>query len=218
MAIETQYLRKEQDNSSVRVSALPMFGIAWLLPRMPDFWARHPTINVALTYSPPNVREFPDHDLWIGFEEDSNVPTRGRAPLMNGATVPVCSPLYLDRKGPILQPSDLTGHDLLHEESYDPWNAWFSANGIEPELAERGRVLTDGNLLLASVLAGDGVALVHKAIISRHLKSHTLVQLFDCQVEEKFGYFLSWDPEVTLRRSVLTFRDWLLECANEAIG
>jgi LysR family glycine cleavage system transcriptional activator len=217
MAAETQALRRGDDNRGVRLSSLPMFAVAWLLPRLPEFWALHPSIDVTLNYTAPSVKAFDNSDLWIGREDGGEVPVRGRAPLLDGAAVPVCSPDYLDRHGPILAPADLARHRLIHDEDRAGWRQWFQHYGLDVDAAETGVVHGDGNLTLAAVMAGEGVGLLRRALVRRQFRAHTLVQIFDAPIDAESSYFVAWDAKTPLRRSVLLFRDWLVQRAADPI-
>ena len=128
---------------------------------------------------------------------------------MEGHAVPVCSRDYLERTGPIRKPADILKCQLIHDDSRTFWAAWLRKAGLDPRLAEQGPILADGSMTLSSVLAGDGVGLLRRAVIGQQLLTHSLVQVSDIDIEGDLTYVLL-SSEASLRRNVVIFRDWLI--------
>jgi LysR family transcriptional regulator, glycine cleavage system transcriptional activator len=217
IAVETASLRGSE-SANVRLSVLPLFAVAWLLPRLPDFWARHPEIDVTVGYTRFATEVGAERaDLTVRFGALDQWPDRDGVVLFDGAGVPVCSPAY--REGRRLQrPHDLIGCNLLHDGDRSYWMEWFRRQGMPADTAERGQVFTDGNLTLASTLAGEGVAILRRALISRQIRARALVQLFDQAVDEDTCYLLLWPRGQPLRRSALLLRDWIVDRATDDEG
>lgn len=215
IAVETASLRGSE-SGNVRFSVLPLFAVAWLLPRLPDFWARHPEVDVTVSYTRVASEQGAERaDLLVRFGTLAEWPDHDGVVLFDGAGVAVCSPAY--REGRRLQrPRDLLDCTLLHDGDRSYWAEWFRRAGLPAAAAERGPVFTDGNLTLASTLAGEGVALLRRALIGRQIRARTLVQLFDQTVDEDTRYLLLWPRAQPLRRSALLLRDWILDQAGEA--
>lgn len=217
IAVETASLRGSE-SANVRLSVLPLFAVAWLLPRLPDFWARHPEIDVTVGYTRFATEVGAERaDLTVRFGSLAEWPDRDGVVLFSGAGVPVCSPAYREGRR-IERPRDLLACALLHDGDSSYWAAWFRRQGLPPSAADRGQAFTDGNLTLASTLAGEGVALLRRALIGRQIRARTLVQLFDQAVDEDTSYLLLWPRGQPLRRSVLQLRDWIIDQASEDGG
>lgn len=217
IAVETDSLRGSEDGN-VRLSVLPLFAVAWLLPRLPDFWARHPEIDVTVGYTRfASEIGAENADLAVRFGTLSDWPDRDGVVLFSGAGVPVCSPAYREAHR-LQRPRDLMSCTLLHDGDHSYWAEWFRRQGLPPEAANQGRVFTDGNLTLASTLAGEGVAVLRSALISRQIRARTLVQLFNQAVDEDTSYLLLWARGKPLRRRALLLRDWIIDQAAEDEG
>ncbi len=67
----------------------------------------------------------------------------------------------------------------------------------------------DGSMTLSSVLGGDGIGLLRRAVIGQQLLTHSLVQVSDIDIEGDLTYVLL-SSEGSLRRNVVIFRDWLI--------
>lgn len=212
---ETRLLRAGTQNKAVRLSVLPMFGIAWLMPRLPDFWAHHPDVEVTIDYTPPAEDQFAGQDLAVRLQNPSKLPPSLTLRLFDGVTVPVCSPAYLQRFGKISRPKDLVTRTLIHDEDKTGWTEWFAKAGLPASAASSGVVFADGNLTLASVLAGEGVGLLRRSLLREQFRAKTLVQLFDLIGDEQLAYVLRWHADRPLNRDIEIFRDWLAVKSNE---
>lgn len=208
VAAETEQLKVGQ-NSTVNVACLPMFGTAWLLMRLPDFWAKHPTVSLRMHYIPPDTRDFGDYDLWIGLEPGADAPSPGRMPLFCGAAAPVCSPDYLRARAPIVEPCDLLEHTLVHDEDTSGWLRWFKATQTEFPDQQSSIVKRDGALTVASVMAGEGIGLLRPTVVSRQIKSQALVLVLDRVIDADHYYFLGWRHKKPLEYGARMFRDWI---------
>ncbi|MFO1173399.1 MAG: LysR substrate-binding domain-containing protein [Hyphomicrobiaceae bacterium] len=206
----TRVLERSGDRSSVRIGALPMFLTSWLQPRMRAFWAQHPEIDVTISYKRPTTLFDPaETDLAVLFGLPEYWPDYQAQAIMEGHAVPVCSRDYLERTGPIRKPADILKCQLIHDDSRTFWAAWLRKAGLDPRLAEQGPILADGSMTLSSVLAGDGVGLLRRAVIGQQLLTHSLVQVSDIDIEGDLTYVLL-SSEASLRRNVVIFRDWLI--------
>ncbi len=208
---ETRLLRGGTQTKAVRLSVLPMFGMAWMLPRLPDFWAHHPEVDVTMEYTHPSQYDFSGHDLAVRLEDPSLVPASLTCRLLDGATVAVCSPGYLQRYGPINRPQDLLTRTLIHDEDRNGWTEWLSKANLPVNVAAGGVVFADGNLTLASVLAGEGVGLLRRALLREQFRARILTQLFPILGDENLAYVLRWHADRPLAREAEVFRDWLAD-------
>ena len=218
VAVETARLRAGGDGGNVRLSVLPLFAVAWLVPRLADFWGRHPEIDVTVSYTRHASESGAESaDLMVRFGAPGEWPDLDGVVLFDGAAVPVCSPAYQAGRR-LARPRDLLDCTLLHDGDRSYWREWFRRAGLPLEAAGRGPVFTDGNLTLASTLAGEGVSLLRRALIGRQIRAHTLVQLSERAIDEDAHYALLWPRSRPTRRNVLLMRDWLVEQAGDPAG
>jgi LysR family glycine cleavage system transcriptional activator len=211
IGVESRKLQVDSRHRGIRLSALPMFAVAWLLPRLPDFWAHYPEVELSLEYTAPSVKDFALFDLAVRHENPLVAPADTTLRLLDGAAVPVCSPSYLASHGRVTAPQDLLSRTLVHDEDRGNWKTWLSQAGLPEEAAERGPVFPDGNVTLASVLAGGGIGLLRRALLRDQFKAGTLVKLFDIALDEHMAYVLRWHSDRPLSREAETLRDWLKE-------
>lgn len=109
----------------VRVNALASFALCWLIPRLSDFQARYPDIEVRLSTTSRRLRYVGDaFDVGVrsGPEHAAGLIS---ASLMPDLRLPACSPALLQSQ-PIRGVADLRRHTLLHSSSTrTAWSDWM---------------------------------------------------------------------------------------------
>lgn len=210
---ETELLRLRGASPMVRVSCVPTFAVAWLMPQMFSFWAEFPDIQVAIQYA--RASKIPDPasvDVAVQHGNPSDFPDFVAIPILDGTTVPVASPEYLDRNN-YQNPQDLTRLSLLHDDNRSFWVAWLKKISVEfdidPRLAETGTVFPDGNLTLAACVAGEGVALLPRSVVMSQLRAKTLIPLSNITIEEENSYLVLTPKSRPVSRNALCFARWL---------
>lgn len=196
----------------VSISLFPSFAIRWLIPRLKDFRAHHPGVEVALVNSLRQA-DFDRDDLdaairfgqgdWPGLRAD---------PLMEEALFPVCAPQLRSTAPDLERPADLASVVLLHNAAHPgEWQAWLAAAGVTGIPTDRGPVFDALNEVLAAAANGLGVAIGRSPLVDADLDSGRLVEPFDLRVRPPGRYWLV-APEATADLPALSaFRGWLLE-------
>lgn len=199
----------EGEVSEVKVSVEPSFA-SWLAPKLIDFQRQHPQIDIAVE-SEVRVIDFRPGEPRIAVRYGATAtswPGTECRKLWDVAMVPVIAPELLTPGMMIGAPRDLLAHGLLHEENRDLWRQWFRAAAIEDAHVLRGPIYADGGLVLQAALAGQGAALVDKALAADEIASGRLVRLFDREIP--FGAY--WLVARSFRRlspAAAAFADWL---------
>ena len=200
------------------VAAIPSVAVCWLIPRLPDFRAEHPDIDVRVTYAlHGHDIDYGEVDLAFVFGEAPQARADARShDFLPGAAVPVCSPAVRDAMGG-LDLVDAAGRvELLHDTDTAGWTSWFARAGAPREPVPPGPVFEDFNLLRAAALAGQGVALCPTAMLDEDLAAGRLVRLSDVATGQEERYWLvertGADPVVAA--ATRAFVDWLLEARD----
>ena len=106
------------DGRRLTVSVAPSFAAKWLVPRLGQFEALHPQVDVWISAGMELV-DFGGGEIDIAIRYGA-----GRYPglevvrLMQETVIPVVSPALLEAQ-PLNDPADLAGHVLLHDGSPD---------------------------------------------------------------------------------------------------
>jgi putative choline sulfate-utilization transcription factor len=196
------------------------FGFAtyWLMPRLSQFKALMPNVDVRITTAQDVIAADHDHaDIVIGFgDAETDWAGRGTVKLFPERVTPVCSPAFLARHGKPGHPSDLANLPLLHLEPTNPerwlsWHGWFAAHGLAAPPAHRGITFNSYGFVAHAAIMGQGVALGWAPLVDELVASGQLIELFDTPVTTDAGYLLNAPRAQTT--AVCAFRDWLLvEC------
>lgn len=214
---------------ALTVSASPSLIQHWLLPRLADFEARYPDIDLALEASPALIEP-----AWS--DDRSQLAVRyGQGPwpglraqrLMAETVFPVCAPSLLERGPPLVTPADLARHTLLHvtwlshqAELFPGWRAWLDAAGApEVDVTVRRRYSLFG-MALDQAIAGHGVALATSVLAADRLASGVLVQPFATryQLASPFTYDLLMPARDAPPPAAEAFTQWLVGQARRFAG
>lgn len=198
------------------VTTLPSFASRWLVPRLKQFRALHPDIDVRLSTS-TDLTELQNDGIDIGVRYGL-----GKWPglqawwLMEEDVSPVCSPALLADGPPLEKPQDLDNHTLLQDIGMD-WRIWLDAAGVTLAEPDRGPGFLDSAHALYAALDGQGVLLGRSVLVREDLAAGRLVKPFDISIPSAYAYWIVCPKADVKRPKVCLFRDWLLAEAK-ALG
>jgi len=197
-----------EEHGTLTISASVTFATMWLARHIGTFQIAHPAIAVRMDASNRMV-DFTREEADVGIRSGNGQwPEVSSHLLMPGDFTPMLSP-RLAASLKLREPADLLRLTLL--DSDDPWwQEWFAAAGITYEKPVRHGSLGMQALVASAALAGQGVAILSRALYITDLAEGRLVQPFDLVASSDFGFFLVY-PEA--RRNVpriKLFREWIL--------
>lgn len=198
---------------AVHLAAVPTFATRWLIPRLPDFAARHPEIVVHIeTRTRPFLftdSEF-DAALYSGTSEQvANWAGTRATKLMSEDVLPVCSPALLAGRGE-LTPQDIASLPLL-QQSTRPygWRQWFDAMGVDAPRALDGPRYELFSMLAQAATLGMGVALIPPLLIEAELASGQLVVACPRALPGERAYYLVQPAQQAPSPALAAFGAWL---------
>lgn len=200
--------------ASLRVSVVISFATKWLLPRLQEFKALHPEIDVLVTADDTLVNFGRDaFDVSIRFGR-GRYPGLRADPFMKDRIIPVCSPALLEGPHPLRKPADLKHHTLLHDlasfgDDLLDWSYWLEAAGVTGVDPNLGPGFNLWGMLIDAAIAGQGVALARFAIAEGDIDAGRLIQPFGPSLPSEYAYWIVSLPEVAARPNVRKFREWL---------
>lgn len=205
----------DQAPQPIVIAAIPSIAMCWLIPRLTEFRAAHPGIDLQVIYAlhghQINFRDV--HIAFVFAATPPDLPDAEARFFLPGASGPVCSPALLDRPDTTPPPEALLSLGLLHDGDATGWQRWLSQAGWRDDAGKLpGPVFEDFNLLRAAALSGQGVALCPRAMIRPDLEAGRLVALSDRTVLGDHDYYLLTRsaPPGALSDQILAFRDWAL--------
>ena len=202
----------------VRLDATPTFAMHWLIPRLAEFRAQHPAIEVRLGTSQENIVRSADVDLHIRRDPAHFGGLTGE-PFMSEYAALVCSP-RLRGWQTLTTPERILGAPLVRMRSRpDLWPKWrarcAAAETPAEPLGAPAQLTEFDNTILAiqAVVEGLGVGLIPELFVEELLQSGALVELPGAAPFATGAYhLLSERPEAS--EAVAIFRRWLEDSAT----
>jgi len=198
------------EDNALALSVAPVFATRWLLPRLKDFHARCPEVNLSVvaTTSLVDLRNDPfDAAIRMG---GGRWPAMSSVRLFDRRIVAVCRPDLLVANGGSFTMEQLAGQSLIHNASMSGlWPEWFESAGVAPAGTLTGMEVQNSAQVLEAVSAGDAIGLVDLNFIRDDLQQGRLALASDHVLSGADGYFLTY-PEAGRKPTALQlFEQWL---------
>jgi LysR family glycine cleavage system transcriptional activator len=242
LAAAIEAVRRRDSSGIVTVCAPPSFAARWLVPRLGSLARAHPDIDLRLSSSLSTIDSrdrgsFADAGSDAGGDAACDLTIRfGRGnyanctvePLFSPLYVAVCSPALLCGEHPLREPADLRWHALIRDATVPElddrpgWEQWLDLAGVtDREGLSRGPSFTDASLAIEAAIAGHGVALAGRPMVSADIAAGRLAMPFSVAIPSRFGYFVTAPLARAERPAVLALRAWLVreaarECPDKA--
>jgi LysR family transcriptional regulator, glycine cleavage system transcriptional activator len=211
-AVET--LRLDRTSGLLNISLLGSFLQKWLLPRLGDFYQKHPEVDLRFNASRELV-DFMSTDFHaaVRYGRGEWLHTRAEK-MLDDWVFPVASPELVTKLGPIDTIGDFNKYPLLHSSS-EPWVDWMRRVGGDTSRLERGPILDDSASVLTAAEQGHGLALARWSLVAGDLAAGRLVRPSDQSVRQQHSYYFVAPPQNFDLPKVRRFRDWLREVCSE---
>lgn len=193
----------------IHIGVVGTFAIGFLLPRLEDFYLKHPNIELRLTINNNVPDLLNEHlDYAIRFGEGAWLALKSQMLLRPGFT-PLCSP---DVAKKIKIPSDLAGFQLLRSHRKKEWSNWFAAVSID-DIFANGAVFDNSRSIADAAILGHGIGLLPYQMFQKEIAAGELVRPFNKEVTVG-AYYLTHHIEKQINDSMAQFANWLQrECA-----
>lgn len=201
--------RADAQTSRLSVTMTSAFATYWLMPRLAEFGADHPDVEVNLVVS-DRYLDLAAEGIDIAIRYAPSIPEAGVwREVLRESIFPVFSPQYQARTS-LSQASDLLQENLLYLSGrYRPearWRHWFERQGLAPPEERRGvQVNTYINMLQAAI-EGQGIALAGHPLVDRYLDDGSLVRIASIPPLPRDSYFLTCRSDA---KSARLFFAWL---------
>ncbi len=198
----------------VRVNALASFALCWLIPRLADFQALYPDVDVRLSTTSRRLRYVSDaFDVGVrsGPEDAAGLKS---SILMPDLRLPACSPKALVSR-PLRAVADLRNHTWLHSTStHTAWSEWVREAG-EPTMRGVRHLNFDHVFLqLAAATEGLGVTLASLPLIEHEIAAGRLVCPLHGPVWRGPDYTMVVNVDRADDEAVRAFRKWIVTAAK----
>lgn len=210
-AASLELIANQGRGGTLRLTSMPTFGARWLIPRLPAFLRQRPDIRLDfLPHQHGYDFSLPELDAAIRFGT-GQWPGSHADYLVGNEVVPVCHPRLAERG---MQADDLVGQHLLHHATaLTEWAEWFEAMGVRHPRPQEGSRFDQYSLLAQAAVAGFGVALIPRCLVSDELQAGSLVPAVPAVRHSVRGYYLCYPESRATLPALKAFRSWLLDIA-----
>lgn len=203
----TRTIRAMSDTESDRplvVTTTPAFAARWLLPRLAQFRADYPGIDMVIDPT-PEVRTLEPGGADIALRHGGGLwPGMLAEPVLRSALCVVGAPALVAADGKTTL-EQLAGMAWFQEIGTSEATGFLSRHGLTRR-GGFGMTSLPENMVLDAVRDGQGVAVVARAFVEGDIESGRLRVLFEDDDDE--GYYLVV-PRGPLRAVARQFRDWV---------
>ncbi|WP_191603558.1 transcriptional regulator GcvA [Marinomonas algicola] len=208
----TNDVLSKQKQGSLHLAVSPIFLNRWLMPRLGDFYAKHPEIELEISSSVGLINfDVADIDMavYFGNGEWEDVEQHFLKPVI---LAPVCNPKIIKNDLPINTPEDMRFYPLLHvtKRKYE-WHGWLEQNDLDPKLFRRGLMFSTGSLTAGAAVQGLGIALADPDLIQPDVESGKLVVLFEQHLITNRSFYLVYQKRRSMTPAMKAFKNWMMQ-------
>ncbi len=214
-AVAARY-KAEGARRSLRISVQPFFASELFVPRLREFTAEHPEIDIQVDTSDETSEKHPtnaDASIRLFRSPPQDLSSDRLLPLR---LVPAGSPEF--RREMKVQNRVIVGKFpiIVHDTRPKAWSQWASAAGIE--LPDDTSVIRLDSMIAVARAAerGIGAALVPMPLSKSWFDSGSLVRLFDEELIADDGYYLVCNEDKANQEEVCMLREWVLQNFTQA--
>ncbi|BDB26746.1 LysR family transcriptional regulator [Cupriavidus sp. P-10] len=210
----TESVMRRKGSTELTVAASSGVSTLWIAPRLAQFRAEHPDVQVRLFVS-DGLASLVDTSFDVALYYLREGPPQGLAAqrLYDEEVVPVCAPGYL--RGRRLAVADLPGETLLvledAQRQWMSWPAWLAQNGLGKARVQNTVVSNAYPILVQLAIEGHGIVLGWRHMIDGCLKDGRLVRACEASATLGGGYYALWHRDRVETSVARTFRQWLVQ-------
>lgn len=194
----------------LRVSALPLFTSAWLIPRLARFEAQHPRITLAIETS-NRIADFERDEVDVAIR-NLRSPTQGLAArkLLDVRPVALCARKLTTGANALKRPQDLAHHTLIHISARpESWRELLGSIGLAQLKPKRELTFDTVPAALEAAARGHGVTLGLSPLVWEAPITASLVVPFTLPAAVSSSYYIVHRKGEGARGEIKAFVDWL---------
>lgn len=199
---------------SLELAVLLSFSLEWLIPRLPSFYAEHPTVRINMGVR-ANPFSFHDEHFEAAIHHGKPVWPEANSEFLFDETMILIARRDLIGNA-IRRPADVLKFPLLYSTTRpESWRQWFDAAGIpEDATAKQTFGFEWHSMLIRAAEAGLGIALIPELFVTESVWSKGMVRAHPLSISGEHSYYLAYPERVRDNPSFESFRSWLLEEAR----
>jgi LysR family transcriptional regulator, glycine cleavage system transcriptional activator len=211
-------IRQSAGRRAVSVTTFASFASMWLIPRLEQFQAAHPGIDIRIdaTDTPLDL-EVADVDLALRYGPRATMPNNAIR-LFGEQLTPVASPWLLKTGTLPAKPADFAQFTLIEAGDahhthlqWITWRRWFDEHGLAKLQPKRWLYFNYAYQMVQAALSGQGVVLARMPLVADSLANGDLAEaLPKLRMDSPMAYWLIVGPRSSQRPEIKAFIDWLL--------
>jgi LysR family transcriptional regulator, glycine cleavage system transcriptional activator len=199
----------------LRVSTVATLGTRWLMPRLSQFQAQHPEIDIELRQSRREETSWvEDVDVWIEVKRPGRPWPRniGARYLLGREITPVCTPAIARR---LKTPAALLQETLLHHTNFPGnWALWLDAAGVAGDRVKLGGAFDLAGNMIVAASSGMGVVVIQPCLVEHELSTGELVRPFELTASTGRGYYVCARKSIARDGPAGLFMAWIRSMAR----
>lgn len=193
----------------VTLSMLPSVAARWFAPRLSDFQAVNPDIDLRITAS-RHLVDFTLEGVDAAIRYSPAPAGHLDAIKLGTETIaPVCSASYAQKLG-LNEPHDLYRATLLYGDIPEDWAAWFEAAGCQ-QTPPAGPSLGDDGAILQAAVEGQGVALGRSRLVADDIATGRLTAPFAVSLDASHAYWFVQPKDMAPKQAIDAVKRWLVD-------
>ena len=203
--------RQKHQRQTLRISVQPFFASELFVPRLSEFTARHPQIDMTIDTADERSETHPSSvDVSIRLFRSAPLDLEAEA-LFPMRLLPACAPSLYEKivNAKTGKPGSFTR--LVHARRRGQWKLWSESSGIDlPESASTIE-LNSTVAVMRAAEQGLGVAIVPMPLSQEFLSSGRLRALYEHEVPTPDRYYFVTSPTAAAKPAVRLLRNWAFE-------
>ena len=207
------------------VSTTPSFAASWLVPRLEDFKAKNPGVEVLIDSKPQIVdlhAGAADVAIRFGVKDHGDLIVHR---VFDEELCAFCSPVLAKGPPKISKLEDLENVTLLrwdltqfewasNTRKWNYWKHWLDQVGASHLDPADGPRFSDYNLAVQTAIGGQGFIIGSTPVLRDLVEANLLINPFSEKAPTDIGYDLATTDTAMLKPGVPIFIDWVLEEAR----
>lgn len=219
LAAGVRKIREYDGRRQLRISVDPSFAHAWLVGRLSRFQDRHPDVDILLDSTTRFADLVHGHaDVALRYTAEIGGDLRA-VRIFEDETIAVCSPALINDRQVPLDLGVLAEIPLLHFDWTQSaqiqvnWQRWSELVGGEKPTIKGGARFNDYHAVVQAAIAGQGMALVGRPLVSQALAMGILVEPFGRGYQNGYGYYAVTAPGDGVKEDddIAAFVSWVAE-------
>ncbi|ESW63040.1 MULTISPECIES: transcriptional regulator GcvA [unclassified Mesorhizobium] len=211
----TLLLRPEP--ARLTISVTPSFATKWLIPKLPEFVAHNPLVDLRILAS-QSLSSFQADGVDIAVRQ-------GRPPFGAGLMVDllfpqqivaICSPALLPTEANEIATADIQHHVLLHD-AHNLWPEFMErALGLKMATEAKRMRFNQTGLAIDAAIAGQGIALASRFLVAADIAAGRLVQPINAEMRGTHDFYVVMPRKQRHPEPTQAVRQWLLDEGDAA--